>query len=381
MKRILFLVLALTSVYSSMYAQKPLSDRGGSWTLLTDYSDEFNDTSLNTAKWDNNINDWGVWSWEQENVYLGNGKMHIRMTNEEHVRNGNTLYFKSGAARQKNEITYGYFEAKVKGCPKWPGVCPAFWMYSVNQPVTNGLKYNEVDFMEIQQRQYDIKKIDCNLHLERIVNGQVVRTDPPNEYLAPFNPNDGYHIYGCEVNPTTIKFYVDGVLVATNINDYWHLPMRITLSMGVRPPLMKYVNGAMTPISIINEPGFPTEMLVDYVRVWQKPGTNILSSTSTKSHISLEKVDVNISSSMEPVFPNPFSDSASIRYSIQKSGLVKLSVFNLSGKEVLVLVNDIKNAGNHEIHLRGDKLAEKGIYICKLQTDGKIYTQKIVLSE
>ncbi len=277
MKINVFLAFILCSICNVVNAQKPISDPNGTWNLLSDYSDEFSSTSLDATKWDNNINNFGVWTWDPSNVYLNNGTMHIRMVNEQNTSGGVTYYFKSGAARQKKEITYGYFEAKVKGCPKWPGVCPAFWMYSVNQPVTNGVKYNEVDFMEIQQRQFNIKTIDCNLHLERVINGSAVRTDPPTVYNAPFAPNDGFHIYGCDVTPSKITFYIDGVEVGSQVNDYFILPMRIILSMGLRPPLMKYLSdGSREPIAILNEPGFPTEMEVDYVRVWQKPGVAIL---------------------------------------------------------------------------------------------------------
>ena len=277
MKISVVLAFILCSICSVLHAQKPISDLNGTWNLLTDYSDEFNSTSLDVTKWDNNINNFGVWTWDSSNVYLSNGTMHIRMVNEQNVSGGVTYYFKSGAVRQKKEITYGYFEAKVKGCPKWPGVCPAFWMYSVAQPVTNGVKYNEIDFMEIQQRQFNIKTIDCNLHLERIINGAVVRTDPPTVYNAPFAPNDGFHIYGCNVTPSLITFYIDGIEVGTQVNDYFILPMRVILSMGLRPPLMRYLTGGgREPIEILNEPGFPTEMEVDYVRVWQKPGVAIL---------------------------------------------------------------------------------------------------------
>ena len=268
MKHTFLLTFLLVALSHFSNGQQPVSDPSGSWQLLTNYSDEFNGTTLDNTLWDNNINSWGAWSWDQQNVYLQNGTMHIRMINEKHVRGLDTFYFKSGAARQKLEITYGYFEARVKGCPKWPGVCPAFWMYSVNQPVTNGVKYNEIDFMEIQQRPYNLRKIDCDLHLERVINGNVERTDPKLEYNAPFDPNDGFHVYGCNVTPTTISMYIDGVFVGSHVNDYYSLPMRVIFSMGLRPPLMVYVNGVKTPIPIENEPGFPTEMEVDYVRVW-----------------------------------------------------------------------------------------------------------------
>lgn len=284
MKKIVLLCLILLSVSINSYGQKPVSDPTGNWALLSDYSDEFDGTTINSTIWDYDINDWGAWSWEPQYVYLtGTGSMKIKMVNEQHVRSGTTYYFKSGAARQKKEITYGYFESRVKGCAKWPGVCPAFWMYSVNQPVTNTIKYNEIDFMEIQQRQFNLKIIDTDLHLERVISGSTVRTDIRQSNTQTWNPNDAFHVYGCKVTPTEITIYIDGVQVATRANDYFHLPMRVILSMGLRPPLMTYdTNGDKLPVATTTEPGFPTEMEADYVRVWQALVPISLSSFTGK---------------------------------------------------------------------------------------------------
>ncbi|MEN6363401.1 MAG: family 16 glycosylhydrolase [Bacteroidales bacterium] len=265
MTKLFFTIIVCFISLTSIFAQKPLSDPNGTWTILSDYSDEFNATTgLDLTKWDNDINNWGVWIWDTKNVWVTEGNLHIRMQNIENNRNGKTFYFTSGAVRQKKTITYGYFEARVKGCPTFPGVCPAFWMYSSKQALNN-VTYNEIDFMEVQQRQHNIKGIDTNTHYS--ING-APWVDTKNFYNAPFAPNDGFHVYGCNVTPSNITFYIDGVQVATNTNQYFILPMNIIFSMGVRPPLMTYENAKKVPVEIKNAPGFPTEMLVDYVRVW-----------------------------------------------------------------------------------------------------------------
>ena len=165
----IFCVFVVSIFMNTTFAQKPLSDQNGTWVLQAEYSDEFNSASgLDLSKWDNNVDDWGVWSWEPQNVWQdGTGLLHIKMINEQHVRAGVTYYFKSGAIRQYKTITYGYFEARVKGCPTFPGVCPAFWMYSIKQS-QNNVTYNEIDFMEVQQRQFELNGIDCNTHYNKI---------------------------------------------------------------------------------------------------------------------------------------------------------------------------------------------------------------------
>jgi hypothetical protein len=67
-------------------------------------------------------------------------------------------------------------------------------------------------------------------------------------------------------------------------------------------------------------------------------------------------------------YPNPFNPSTTIRYQIPNSGLVKLAVYDMLGKQVTILVNDIKDAGSYEIRFDGSKLSS-GVYFYKLETD------------
>ncbi len=361
MKFIFLPLLLIVSLGS--FAQMPLSDPNGNWTLLTDYSDEF-ETPLDVAKWDININDWGAWSWEPENVWLADGKMHLRMVNEKHVRSGDTLYFKSGAARQKKTITYGYFEAKVKGCATFPGVCPAFWMYSQSQ-TKNGVDYNEIDFMEIQQRQFNLNGIDCNTHYSLTTSAAWV--DTKNYYIAPFKPNEGFHVYGCNVTPTNITFFIDGVQVASNVNQYFILPMKLIFSMGVRPPLMEYgPNGEKLPLPFINKAGFPTEMQVEYLRVW--------NTTPTKINDVVAGAISGVTN-----FPNPFTRHTTISYRLAKNGFVNLSVFDVTGRKIKDLANGIMAAGKYNVPIASDKIGGTGVYMCKLAVEGQIYTHKMVV--
>ncbi|MDP2038696.1 MAG: T9SS type A sorting domain-containing protein, partial [Ignavibacteria bacterium] len=48
-------------------------------------------------------------------------------------------------------------------------------------------------------------------------------------------------------------------------------------------------------------------------------------------------------------YPNPFNPTSTIRYNIAKAGFVKISVYDILGREIRVLVNEEKNAGHYEI--------------------------------
>jgi hypothetical protein len=68
-------------------------------------------------------------------------------------------------------------------------------------------------------------------------------------------------------------------------------------------------------------------------------------------------------------FPNPFNPSTKISYKIKKDGNVSLTVFNLVGQEVSVLVNEKQSAGNYEVEFDASELTT-GVYLYKLQING-----------
>jgi len=272
MKKSTLILLGLALSYIS-FSQKPLSDPTGNWVLQTDFSDEFSD-GLDPAKWDNDPADWGPWSWKPERTDVSNGKLKLTMDWDKHERDGNQLYFTSGMIRSKKDIQYGYFEVKMKGAALHPGVCPAFWTYSIGQPLINGVKYNEIDFPEIQQRLRNVNTIDWNV-IRADENGKrtSVRYTTGAGVGPSFDPREAYHVYACNWTPDIIEFYIDGVKVASHDNVYQFHRQYLVVSMGLREPYYEYVNGQRVAVATESRPaGFPTTMSVEYVRVW-KPGT------------------------------------------------------------------------------------------------------------
>jgi len=77
-------------------------------------------------------------------------------------------------------------------------------------------------------------------------------------------------------------------------------------------------------------------------------------------------------------YPNPFNPSTTISYSLQKQSEVKISVYDLLGHEVAVLVDGVQTAGNHDVQFDGANLAS-GMYFYKLQTAGQVFTRKMTL--
>ena len=77
-------------------------------------------------------------------------------------------------------------------------------------------------------------------------------------------------------------------------------------------------------------------------------------------------------------YPNPFNPSTTIRFRIAESGLVSLKVFDILGREVATLVNEVKPAGNYEVEFDGGELAS-GIYFYRLKAGGFTQTRKAIL--
>jgi len=160
---------------------------------LPDFSDEFVVSPVNTTRWNTSVASWGTaWSWDPANVRVVNGTdattesngggagrnldglqggdgdaaaashLAITMTYAPHRRNGMTVPYKSGIlqSRLPAGVTYGHFEARIRGASLWPGVCPAFWAYR------RGSHYwTELDFVEMLESDATPRDIDFTSHV------------------------------------------------------------------------------------------------------------------------------------------------------------------------------------------------------------------------
>lgn len=79
-------------------------------------------------------------------------------------------------------------------------------------------------------------------------------------------------------------------------------------------------------------------------------------------------------------YPNPFSDAATIVYSLKENADVRLSLFNAMGQEVQVLANGSQAAGTHAYTVNGNELAA-GVYYCRLQAGNDVKMIRLMLAK
>lgn len=101
--------------------------------------------------------------------------------------------------------------------------------------------------------------------------------------------------------------------------------------------------------------------------------------------MQIPDVMTNILSGISPVdislhqnFPNPFNPETRIVFDINVDSDVKLSVYDLLGREVVNLVNEKLSAGSHEYIFNADGLSS-GVYFYRLQAGQFVTTRRMVL--
>ena len=82
-------------------------------------------------------------------------------------------------------------------------------------------------------------------------------------------------------------------------------------------------------------------------------------------------------------YPNPFNPETTIEYEIAKTSIVRLSILDLVGREVIKLMDTIQSAGRHTLRWDGrDKnlqVVASGVYFCRLVVGNAEKSKKLVL--
>ena len=106
-----------------------------------------------------------------------------------------------------------------------------------------------------------------------------------------------------------------------------------------------------------------------------------------QSHLKtiVKDIDTNNTDVLK-IYPNPIHQSAQIMYKVNAPSMVNISIYNIVGKMVKVMVNKEVNEGSHIIYwdrtTEDGTYAPYGIYICRMLLDGnKSVVKKLILSK
>ena len=240
------------------------------WQLA--WSDEFNGTSVDTAKWSydigNGVGGWGnnelqYYTSRSTNVYLAGGFLNIVARKEVPQYSG----FDYTSAKLKTDgkfsKTYGRFEFRAR-VPQGKGYWPALWMMSQDSVYGGWASSGEIDVMENKGRN------------PTTVGGAIHYGGPwPNNTYSALDyvfPGGGvatdFHIYMLEWSTNSIKWYVDGVLYQTRTSWYstgnpYPAPFDQSFYLIINLAVGGRYDGDPDDTTV-----FPGVMQVDYVRVY-----------------------------------------------------------------------------------------------------------------
>jgi beta-glucanase (GH16 family) len=239
------------------------------------WQDAFDGESIDAENWKFDIggsgwgnNEWQFYTDRPENVRLENEMLVIEAREEKFV----TRNYTSGRIKTQDlrAFTYGRVEARMK-LPYGTGIWPAFWMLGDDIATTPWPRCGEIDIMEHIGRQ--------PTHVYGTVHGPGYSGSGGVGHYKTFpsgSLSDEFHVFAIEWEPDEIRWYVDD-------EQFFQLtPKSVPGDWVYDHPFFIIINLAVGG----NWPGYPDEttvfpqyLMVDYVRVYQRPDNIAVQSS------------------------------------------------------------------------------------------------------
>jgi hypothetical protein len=110
------------------------------------------------------------------------------------------------------------------------------------------------------------------------------------------------------------------------------------------------------------------------------PSTNNFLITFIRGLIGIQPISQVIPKEyfVNPNYPNPFNPVTKIKFGLPKQSFVKITVYNILGKEVAVLAKEQLNAGEFEVDWNADSYPS-GVYFYRIEAGSFIKTAKMML--
>jgi hypothetical protein len=101
------------------------------------------------------------------------------------------------------------------------------------------------------------------------------------------------------------------------------------------------------------------------------------SSTQDPNDVTIGTIDIPTDYAMS-AYPNPFNPSTTLSITLNKSGFVRVTVYDMTGRIVKELVNGQLGSGVHSVSFNGADLPT-GVYIARMESAGISRIQKLLL--
>lgn len=124
------------------------------------------------------------------------------------------------------------------------------------------------------------------------------------------------------------------------------------------------------------------EMMITYL-IWtpyQAGDENIDIDTSTLVSVGVKEIEGTVYGEQEffAPYPNPTTNQLYVKYYLQKNTNVRISITDISGKEIKQLVNQNKEAGYHAQPYSVNDIPA-GVYLLQMQTADNHFTHKVTI--
>lgn len=110
----------------------------------------------------------------------------------------------------------------------------------------------------------------------------------------------------------------------------------------------------------------------------KKGDPRFILSIRPPSQSLLNQGNIPESVKLNPNYPNPFNPSTTISYELAEESSVSLSIWNMIGQKVAILVDDVVEAGTHHETWRASSMPS-GMYIARLEVAGQVFIRKMTL--
>ncbi len=249
-----FLILATSTVIMTACVAQPNSPATAplpGYKLV--WSDEFNDGKLDTNKWGFRT-DSKHWSTQKpENVSVRDGKIYLTVKKEDA---GDKHYTGAGVI-SKQTFKYGYYESRFK-VPPGAGWHTSFWMMKHDGKGGTGPTASAQELDVCENDSVNLTNYGVNVHRW---NPQPHVSQGHKAIKTP-DLSAGFHTFGCEFTPETVKYYFEGQLVQTvTVTNFAHSDQHIWLTT---------IASQLGKTKAVDDTKLPAAAEYDYVRFYQK---------------------------------------------------------------------------------------------------------------